>query len=109
MSNYNDIEPLIADEEVFVEFISSNISLDKFDLLILPGSKLVIKDLQWLKQTGLFESIKNFKKELFAICGGYEMMFTLLKDIYALENTQAIEEEGFSFIDDEIVFEKKKS
>ncbi len=108
MSNYNDIEPLIADEEVFVEFISSNISLDKFDLLILPGSKLVIKDLQWLKQTGLFESIKNFKKELFAICGGYEMMFTLLKDIYALENTQLTIEEGFNFIDDEIIFEKEK-
>ena len=27
MSNYNDFEPLIADDEVLVEFVSSNISL----------------------------------------------------------------------------------
>ncbi len=108
MSNYNDIEPLIVDKEVFVEFINSNISLEKFDLLILPGSELVIKDLQWLKKIGLFKSIKNFKKELFSICGGYEMMFTLLKDKYALENSYSIEEEGFNLIPDEIIFEKQK-
>ncbi|WP_404319061.1 cobyric acid synthase [Malaciobacter canalis] len=108
MSNYNDIEPLIADEEVFVEFISSNIALDKFDLIILPGSKLVIKDLNWLKDTGLFENIKGFKKNIFTICGGYEMMFESLNDKYALENESETIEKGFGFIDDDIIFEKEK-
>ncbi len=108
MSNYNDFEPLIADDEVLVEFVSSNISLEKFDLVILPGSKLVIKDLKWLKETGLFEQIKNYQKDICAICGGYEMMFETLEDKYSLENEQAISEEGFGFIDDVIVFEKEK-
>jgi adenosylcobyric acid synthase len=108
MSNYNDFEPLIADDEVMVEFVSSNISLEKFDLVILPGSKLVIKDLKWLKDTGLFEQIKNYQKDICAICGGYEMMFETLEDKYSLENEQAISEEGFGFIDDVIVFEKEK-
>jgi adenosylcobyric acid synthase len=89
MSNYNDFEPLIADDEVLVEFVSSNISLEKFDLVIFPGSKLVIKDLKWLKESGLFEQIKNYKKDICAICGGYEMMFENLEDIYALENEQS--------------------
>jgi adenosylcobyric acid synthase len=108
MSNYNDFEPLIADDEVLVEFVSSNISLEKFDVVILPGSKLVIKDLIWLKQTGLFEQIKNYKKDIFAICGGYEMMFESLEDIYSLENENALKEDGFGLIDDVIVFEKEK-
>ena len=108
MSNYNDFEPLIADDEVLVEFVSSNISLEKFDLVILPGSKLVIKDLVWLKQIGLFEQIKNYKKDICAICGGYEMMFESLNDIYALENEQALKEEGFGIIADTITFEKEK-
>lgn len=108
MSNYNDFEPLIADDEVMVEFVSSNISLEKFDLVILPGSKLVIKDLKWLKDTGLFEQIKNYQKDICAICGGYEMMFETLEDKYSLENEEAISEEGFGFIDDVIVFEKEK-
>jgi adenosylcobyric acid synthase len=108
MSNYNDFEPLIADEEVFVEFVSSNISLEKFDLVILPGSKLVIKDLKWLKQNGLFEQIKEYKKDICTICGGYEMMFEFLDDKYAIENEQAIIEEGFGLLDETISFEKEK-
>lgn len=108
MSNYNDIEPLIADDEVFVEFVDYNISLDKFDLVILPGSKLVIKDLKWLKDTGLFEQIKNFKKDICCICGGYEMMFETLNDKYALENNEALIEEGFAKIPSNIIFEKEK-
>ncbi len=63
MSNYNDFEPLICDETIMVEFITSNISLDSFDLVILPGSKLVIADLQWLKISGLFETIPKKKRE----------------------------------------------
>ncbi len=108
MSNYNDIEPLIADDEVFVEFVDYNISLDKFDVVILPGSKLVIKDLKWLKDTGLFKQIQNFKKEICCICGGYEMMFETLNDKYSLENEEALIEEGFGKIPSSIVFEKEK-
>ena len=108
MSNYNDIEPLIADDEVFVEFVDYNISLDKFDVVILPGSKLVIKDLKWLKDTGLFDQIQNFKKEICCICGGYEMMFETLNDKYSLENEEALIEEGFGKIPSSIIFEKEK-
>ncbi len=108
MSNYNDFEPLIADESIELEFIEANISLDRFDMVILPGSKLVIKDLKWLKNNGLCDRIKEFKKELLGLCGGYEMMFETLNDKYALENDTPIIEEGFGFIKDEIVFEKEK-
>ncbi|MGA1940507.1 cobyric acid synthase [Arcobacter sp. YIC-310] len=108
MSNYNDIEPLIADDEVFVEFVDYNISLEKFDLVILPGSKLVIKDLKWLKDMGLFDQIKNYDGYICTICGGYEMMFETLNDKYALENSEPLVEEGFGKIPSNIVFEKKK-
>ena len=109
MSNYNDFEPLIADESIDLEFVESNISLEKFDMIVLPGSKLVIKDLLWLKKTGLFEKIKEFNKIILGLCGGYEMMFENLFDKYALENDQVCTEKGFGFIDDEIVFEKEKT
>lgn len=109
MSNYNDFEPLIAHEQINLEFVETNISLDKFDMVIMPGSKLVIKDLKWLKENGLFDRIKAYQGKLLGICGGYEMMFEVLDDCYALENSEASKEEGFGFIDDEIVFEKKKT
>ena len=53
---------LIADDDICLEFVSSNVSLEKFDEVILPGSKLVIKDLIWLKETGLFEQLQNRQK-----------------------------------------------
>ncbi len=97
MSNYNDFEPLIADSEVSVEFVTSNINLERFDLVILPGSKLTLNDLAWLKKRGLFKQLQGHKKLIFGICGGYEMMFKKLDS-----------EVGLGFIDDVISFKKEK-
>jgi len=108
MSNYNDFEPLIADDDILVEFVTSNISLEQFDLVILPGSKLVIKDLKWLKSTGLFSQLQTYKKELLGICGGYEMMFRRIIDDILIENETPTCEEGLGFIDDDIIFQKEK-
>jgi adenosylcobyric acid synthase len=108
MSNYNDFEPLINDNNICLEFINSNIPLDNYDLVILPGSKLVIKDLKWLKTTGLFEQIKNTKVKLLGICGGYQMMFENIIDNDAIETAVSTTEQGLGFIDDDIIFIKDK-
>ena len=108
MSNYNDFEPLIADAEVALEFVTSNKNLEKFDLVILPGSKLVIKDLLWMKEIGLFDQLKSLKKPIYGICGGYEMMFVSLVDSHCIENESVTMEEGLGFIDDIIDFAKEK-
>jgi len=108
MSNYNDFEALIASENICLEFVTSNISLERFDLIILPGSKLVIKDLLWLKENGLFSQIKNSRQEILGICGGYQMMFENIIDEHCIENDKPINENGLAFIDDNITFEKEK-
>jgi adenosylcobyric acid synthase len=108
MSNYNDFEPLIADETICLEFVTSNIDLDKFDLVILPGSKLVIQDLTWLKNNALFEQIQNRKKDILGICGGYEMMFEKLIDELCIENEAPTIADGLGFIDDNIIFQHDK-
>ena len=107
MSNYNDFEPLIADENIALEFIQSNINLNSFDLIILPGSKLVIRDLKWLKEVGIFKRLKNSKIPILGICGGYEMMFNRLIDKEHIEGDREIVD-GLGFIDDDIIFQKDK-
>ena len=108
MSNYNDFEPLINDSNICLEFINSNISLDNYDLIILPGSKLVIKDLKWLKDSGLFTQIKKLKNNILGICGGYQMMFENIIDHDAIETAIPTTEQGLGFIDDNIIFIKDK-
>ncbi len=112
MSNYNDFEPLISDLNTCVEFIDSNISLEQYECVILPGSKLVIKDLRWLKKSGLFEQLKEIEKNqsshIVGICGGYQMLFEKIVDNECIEVETPTIEEGFGFIDDDILFGKEK-
>jgi len=108
MSNYNDFEPLIADEAIELVFIQSNHVLEHYELIILPGSKQVMKDLAWLKSTGLFEQLQRRDKDILGICGGFEMMFEALIDSQGIESSQQTRMEGLGLIDDVIYFEAKK-
>jgi adenosylcobyric acid synthase len=108
MSNYNDFEPLIANNDICVEFVSSNINLDQYDMVILPGSKLVFKDLLWLKKTGLFDQLKKTKTKILGICGGYEMMFEYIIDNLCIETSKPTKIKALGFIDDDIIFQKEK-
>jgi adenosylcobyric acid synthase len=107
MSNYNDFEPLILDNSTLVEFIRSDTPLNSFDLVILPGSKLVMRDLDWLKRSGLFNRLKSRNCDILGICGGYEMMFERLIDTNGVESEQK-SAEGLGFVDDEVFFQEKK-
>ncbi len=108
ISNYTDIDPLIVDSQIQVDFIESFQNLNNYDMLILSGTKSTIEDLKWLKKNGLFEAIKSFKGLIFGICGGYQMMFKSLIDLDGVENDKNTIENGLNFIDDEVEFLKTK-
>jgi len=108
LSNYNDLDVLMADPELYVELIHASRSLSNFDMVLLPGSKTVIRDLQWLKQQGLFNELQQFNKPVFGLCGGYQMLCQSLHDPDALEHDSAIIEEGLGFIDDIVLYQSPK-
>ncbi|WP_333873126.1 cobyric acid synthase [Methylobacter sp.] len=108
LSNYNDLDVLMADPELYVELIHAYRPLESFDMVLLPGSKTVIHDLQWLKNQGLFEQILQFNKPVFGICGGYQMLCRTLHDPDAIEHEIAIVETGLGFIDDEVLYQSPK-
>ncbi len=58
MSNYTDFEPLLADEDVCVTFVRSAADLSTYDTVIMPGSKLLLEDLAWLRNQGFAEQIE---------------------------------------------------
>jgi len=106
LSNFTDFEPLIADREIEVSFCLDN--FDYFDVLIIPGSKLTIEDLKELKKNGVFKKLQEYKKPIFGICGGFEMMFENLIDKESVESDGFEKEKGFGFIKDNIIFTKDK-
>ncbi|MDN4493949.1 cobyric acid synthase [Ureibacillus aquaedulcis] len=88
ISNFTDIDPFYDEPGVNVRLVSNLHQLQTPDLLILPGTKNTIEDLEWLKQSGLAESIQQLVKKgtrIFGICGGYQMLGELLIDPNAVE------------------------
>jgi len=108
LSNYNDLDVLMADPELYVELIHDYRPLESFDMVLLPGSKTVIRDLHWLKNQGLFKGIQQFNKPVFGICGGYQMLCQSLHDPDALEHDIAIVEMGLNLIDDTVIYQSPK-
>jgi adenosylcobyric acid synthase len=108
LSNYNDLDVLMADTEVYVELIHDYRPLLGFDMVLLIGSKTVIRDLRWLKENGLFAEVQQFKGVVFGICGGYQMLCETLHDPEALEHDTPSIETGLGLIADEVIYQQPK-
>jgi adenosylcobyric acid synthase len=107
LSNYTDLEPLIADDEVSLLFIDTPSQAALCDVLILPGSKQVASDLQWLRECGFEPILHSFKGIIVAICGGYEMLHERLLDPKKVESSTPIIK-GIGRIKGDVRFKRKK-
>ncbi|WP_345992812.1 cobyric acid synthase [Sulfurimonas sp. HSL-1716] len=107
ISNFTDFEPLVADEQIELSFISTPASANSYDMIIVPGSKRVVEDLQWLEEKGFFEILRSKKTTIVAICGGYEMMFERILDPNAVES-EILETKGLGRFKGDVVFKEKK-
>ncbi len=107
ISNFTDFEPLVADREIELLFITNASEATLCDLLIVPGSKRVVEDLAWLRARGFEPILKNKNKTIVAICGGYEMMFEKILDPLHIES-DADETRGLGRFKGQVLFEKEK-
>ncbi len=107
ISNFTDFEPLVTDSEIELSFISNASDTYACDLVILPGSKRVIDDLEWLRKRGFEAVLKDEQKYIVAICGGYEMMYERLLDLKSIESDKSVVQ-GFGRFKGDVIFKKKK-
>ncbi|MFA6192722.1 MAG: cobyric acid synthase [Sulfurimonas sp.] len=107
ISNFTDFEPLVADSEIELSFISNPSEIASCQVVVIPGSKRVVDDLLWLRERGFKEKLSSKEQKVVAICGGYEMMFERILDPFHVES-EAVETKGFGRIKGDVVFEKEK-
>ena len=77
ISNFTDFQLLALEQDVSVEYASKASDLRDADIVILPGTKNTIEDLNWLKRTGLSDAVirhARADKFLIGVCGGYQML-----------------------------------
>ena len=99
ISNFTDMNTFEQFSDVDVRYVTKPIELKKVDIVILPGSKNTLHDLRWLKETGMFEELKNIKGKipLIGICGGFQVLGISVE-----------KEEGLKFLPFETEFKQEK-
>jgi len=89
MSNFTDFNPLEKDERIHLFYTNQPEDLRNADIIILPGTKSTLSDLQVLRREGMAQAIihaKNEGKTVLGICGGYQMMGSALSDPSEIES-----------------------
>jgi adenosylcobyric acid synthase len=83
IANFDDFEPLAAEPGVRLHLARRPGDLEGADLIILPGSKSTMADLDWLGERGLDRAIAAAAArggQILGICGGYQMLGRMLRD-----------------------------
>ncbi len=93
ISNFSDLDPFFSDSSIQMRWIEPWQDIGKPDVLIIPGSKQTIKDLESLNKAGLSNQIKDFAKNggnVFGICGGLQMLGKSLEDPHKQESINEV-------------------
>ncbi|MBC7839344.1 MAG: cobyric acid synthase [Nitrospiraceae bacterium] len=88
MSNFTDFNVLAAEKDVALRFVASPDELLGADVVILPGSKNTLEDLDYLVAAGFPAAVESHVQrggELVGICGGYQMLGREIADPRGLE------------------------
>ena len=98
ISNYTDFSALESEPDVSLFYVTSTRLIDSMDILILPGTKSTLADLDFLKESGVFDAIVKFGGPVVGICGGYQMLGTRVLDPDGIESEVA-ETAGLGLLD----------
>ncbi len=90
ISNHTDFDALALHPEVNLTWVPPGAAMPAADLIILPGTKNVRRDLDILIESGWGQSIQRhlrFGGKLMGICGGYQMLGEIITDHDGIEDT----------------------
>ncbi len=108
ISNSTDVEALACEPGVSVRWVTEASRLAEVDLVVLPGSKSTVADLEWLQRNGIADVLSARAAEgkpILGICGGYQMLGShIVDDVESGRGSVA----GLSLLDLDIEFEQAK-
>jgi len=103
ISNFDDLDPLIAEPDVAVDFVEPGRALPgDADLVILPGSKATLADLAFLRAQGwdidLMAHLRRGGRVL-GLCGGFQMLGRRIEDPDGIEGPQGEAAAGLGLLE----------
>ena len=101
ISNFTDFHSLEIQPDVSVRYVMPGDEIGNPDLLILPGSKNTIEDMQVLQDSGIVDEIRQCADRgirIFGICGGFQLLGKKISDPNHVES-ELDEIEGLGLLD----------
>ena len=83
LSNFTDFDPLKKINGVSVSYADYPYEIENSDIIIIPGSKNTISDMEFLKEKGFDKKIKELSqrgKIIIGICGGFQILGKEIRD-----------------------------
>jgi adenosylcobyric acid synthase len=106
IANFTDLDALAIEPGVAVRLVDDPAALADPDLVIIPGTKATVADLEWLRGRGLVEAITRTQATILGICGGYQMMGRTIDDPVEAGRTER--QEGLGWLPVDTVFRADK-
>lgn len=101
ISNFTDFTALSTEPGVSVRYVTKVQELGEPDLIILPGTKSTIRDMEWLRATGLEAKIlqkHHAGTMIIGICGGYQMLGESIVDESGAETVPGTAARGLGLL-----------
>jgi len=106
IANFDDFDPLAAEPGVQLVYARSPEQLGQPDVIIIPGTKNTLEDLNWLRTSGCAQRILELaaqRSQIVGICGGYQMLGKRLHNPHRSESDWEAAD-GLGLLDAETTF-----
>lgn len=84
IGNPSDLDPFLIEDDVTFSWATTPDHLESADLVVIPGSRATVDDLDWMRTQGLDRTIVEIAASsgvtLVGICAGYQMLGTRIDD-----------------------------
>ena len=93
IANFDEFDALEREPRVRLRYVEAGDDLGAPDLIILPGSKATVADLNYLRTCGREKEIITAVSTgipVIGICGGYQMLGTAIHDPQRIESTNEL-------------------
>jgi adenosylcobyric acid synthase len=109
LSNFTDLDALAAEPGVLVRYATRPEELADADLVVLPGTRSTVPDLDWLRRSGLADAVARHAAAgapVLGICGGHQMLArTITDEVESRAGTVA----GLGLLPTEVRFAREKT
>lgn len=111
MSNFTDFNSLGKIKDLNIRYVEDPKDLSGANMIIIPGSKSTLDDLNFIKESGFEKALIKAKEDeilILGVCGGYQILGRKISDPQGVEGEPRVED-GLGFLEIDTTFNKTKN